>query len=100
MKEIVKVDMISSPKATRVYHQEISNHGSLGKELKISPKAHVMLNSPGYKQEFFVESATVLIGIGKDHTADLVMSKDAYEAFKSGEEIYVTTKKEFIRRFL
>lgn len=100
MEEIVKVVMIPSSKPTRVYHQEICNHGSLGRELKISPKAHVMFNAIGYKQEFFVESVAVLIGIGKDHTADLIMSRDAYEALKAGEEINVTTKKEFIEKFL
>ena len=100
MEEIVKVVMVPSSKATRSYHQEICNHGSLGRELKISPKSHITFNCPGYKQEFFVESVAVLIGIGKDHTADLIMSKEAYEALRSGEEINVTTKKEFIKKFL
>jgi hypothetical protein len=97
-----KVEMINedSPKATRTYKQTIINFGSLGRQLRIGSKSHVTINKPGYKQEFFVESVSLLIGIGKDHSADIIMSKEAWEAFKAGEKLDVTTLKEFKERFL
>src|SRR5690242_3319883 len=73
----INVKMVDTGKATRNYHQTILNFGSLGREVKISPKANVTINKEGYKQEFFVESVSVLIGIGNDHTADLIMSRDS-----------------------
>lgn len=96
----IQVKMVDTGKATRNYHQTIVNFGSLGREVKISPKANVTINKEGYKQEFFVESVSVLIGIGNDHTADLIMSRDSWEALKAGEEISITTTKEFKKRFL
>jgi hypothetical protein len=96
----VKMVNVGEGKPTRSYKQTIVNFGSLGRELKVSPKSHITFNKAGYKHEFFVESVSILIGIGKDHTADIVMSKEAWEAFKSGEEISITTLKEFKERFL
>ncbi len=100
--EGIKVEMVDAGygPATRTYKQTIINFGSLGRELKISPKSHITVNKPGYKQEFFVESVSLLVGIGKDHTADITMSKEAWEAFKAGEEIEITTLKEFKEKFL
>lgn len=82
------------------YSQTILNFGSLGRELKVSPKANVTINKPGYKQEMHTESVTVTVGIGKDHVVDIIMSLPAWEAFKSGEEVIITTTKEFKKRFL
>ena len=97
----IKVEMVDTEgPITRTYKQTIINFGSLGRELKVSPKSHVTINKPGYKQEMFTESVTLLIGIGKDHTADIVMSKEAWEAFKAGEELEITTLKEFKEKFL
>lgn len=87
-------------KATRHYHYEIENFGTLGKEIKISPKANITVNKAGYKTEFFVPTVNVLIGIGKDHTADLIMSKDSWEALNKGAEISITTTKQFKKNFL
>lgn len=78
----------------------IKNFGSLGKEIKISPKTHVNICLPGYKKEFFVESVSVNIGIGKDHVAELIMPIDAWEALKKGEKPFTTTFKEFKKNFL
>lgn len=50
-----------------------------------SVKAHV--NDPGYQKTFLRHSVSVLIGIGKDHSAELVMDADAWEALKAGEVI-------------
>lgn len=99
---VTKVIMVTpkGKKATRTYDYIIKNFGTLGKEIKISPKANITVNSAGYKMEFFVESVNVLIGIGKDHSADLIMSKDAWEALKKGASISITTTKEFKEKFL
>ena len=80
-------------KATRMYAYEIEHFSKLGKEIKISPKANITVNKAGFKTEFFVETVNVLIGIGNSHTADLIMSKDAWEALNSGEKINITTQK-------
>ncbi len=99
--EEIKVKMVDDGgPITRTYKQTIIGFGSLERELKISPKSHITINKPGYKQEMFVESVSLLIGIGKNHTADLIMTKDAWEAFKSGEELEITTLKEFKKNFL
>lgn len=97
---IEKVEMVDSSESTRIYHQHIINFGSLGKEIKISPKSNISLNKPGFKVEFFTETVNVLIGIGKDWTADVIMTKDAWEALKRGEKISVDTNKEFKEKFL
>lgn len=72
----------------------------LGKEIKISPKSLVTINKPGYKKEIFVESVSLIVGIGNDHVAELVMDKEAWDALKSGELISTTTHKEFIKKYL
>lgn len=97
---VIKVMTITpkGKKATRDYHYTISSYGSLGREIKISPKANITVNEPGFKTEFFVESVNVLIGIGNDHTADLIMSKDSWEALKKGAEISITTTKDFKKK--
>lgn len=97
MENVINVENVTpeNGKVTRTYSQKMSNFFRLGKEIKISPKATAMVNAPGYKQEFFVESVSVLIGIGKNHSADLIMSKEAWEALKNGEEISITTTQEF-----
>lgn len=81
-------------------YKNTSNFGKLGREIKISPKANVSLNDPGYKVEYYIETIEVLIGIGKDHTATLIMDKDAWEALKSNEYLHITTTKEFKKKFL
>jgi UDP-N-acetylglucosamine enolpyruvyl transferase len=102
MKEkTIKVEMIGGPEtATRMYHQYISKFGSLGREIKISPKSHITFNKPGFKTEFFVDSVSLLIGIGNDNTADLIMSKESWEALVAGEEINIDTLKEFKEKYL
>jgi len=84
----------------RVYQQQIKAIARLGKEIKISPKANITINEAGFKTEFFVETVNVLIGIGKDHVADLVMSLEAWEALKGGAEVSITTTEEFKKKFI
>lgn len=69
--------------------------GKLGREIKISPKAKIDLNSPGYSVRYHVETVSILIGIGKDHTADLTMDIESWQALNSGETIHITTVKDF-----
>jgi len=93
---VVKMVTPPSGKVTRNYTQEIIKIRSLGKEIKISPKSFATINKPGFKTEFFVETINVCIGIGKNHTADLIMSKDSWEALNKGAEVHITTLKEFV----
>ena len=69
-------------------------------EIKISPKANITVNKAGFKTEFFVETVNVLIGIGNDHNADLIMSKDAWDALLKGEKIHITTTEEFKKKYV
>jgi DNA-binding winged helix-turn-helix (wHTH) protein len=99
MSSVVQMVTPGNGKVTRNYHQEISKIRSLGKEIKISPKSFVTVNKPGFKTEFFVETVNVLIGIGKNHTADLIMSIDSWEALNAGAKVHITTLKEFIKKY-
>lgn len=62
----------------------------LGKEIKISPKAVVHINSPGYKVEYFEETVEVVIGVGKDNVGSLILTKTAWEELNNGAEIIIT----------
>jgi len=81
------------------FTQYIEGFIRLGKEIKISPKANASINKAGYKAEYFVDTVSVCIGIGKDHTAELIMTKDAWEALKSGEKVKVETTEEHKQKF-
>lgn len=96
----VKMVYPKGTKATREYHQEIVKFNSLGKEIKISPKATISINEPGFKSEFFVPTVNVLIGIGKNHTADLIMTKESWDALNAGAKVHITTLKEFKKKYL
>lgn len=108
MNKIVKTNQETSvimvtpkgKKPTRTYKYEIDRFDRLGREIKISPKSNITVNKPGFQTEFFVESINVVIGIGNHHTADLVMSKDAWIALNSGEEIHVSTTEEFKKKYV
>lgn len=99
MKKKIKVikSVPDGEKSTRHYSQLINKVVRFGKEFKISPKATAIINEPGFSVEFHTETVNVVVGIGNDHTADLIMSKDAWEAFNNGDEISVTTVKEFVK---
>lgn len=81
-------------------NQHTSRVLKLGKEVKISPKTCAHENTPGYSITFYTETVSVTLGIGKNHVADLIMSKKAWEALNDGEEISITTKKDFIKKYL
>jgi len=88
------------PEIKRSYIQAIKQFGRLGKEIKISPKAHTCINHPGYKIQYYVDTVHVAIGIGNDCTADLIMSVEAWQALNNGEKIDITTTKEFNEKCL
>ncbi len=86
--------------ATRIYSQEISEFNRLGREIRISPKSNITVNKKGFKVEFFTETVNVLIGIGKHWAADVIMTKDAWEALLSGEKISIETTEQFKRKYI
>lgn len=100
--ETIRVEMVTPEggKATRTYQYEIDYFTRLGKEIKISPKANITVSKAGFKTEFFVETVNVVIEIGNDHTADLIMSKDAWEALNNGEKVTITTTEDFKKKYI
>ena len=85
---------------TRIYKQIIKEFKPFGRILCISPKSNMSINKAGYKAEFFVDTVSVLIGIGNDHTADLIMTKEAWDTFVNGADISIDTVKEFSDRYI
>lgn len=85
---------------TSTIKQRIQNYGTLGKEMRLSPKSKIEVNHPGFRIEYNIDTVTMLVGIGKDHVAHLVMSRAAWEALKAGNKLDITTLKEFRKKFL
>jgi len=85
---------------TRTYGYEITHFDRLGKEIKVSPKANAMFHPKGYKTEFYVDTVSVVIGIGNNHTADLVMSKAAWDDLQKGEKINIETTEDFKKKYI
>lgn len=85
-------------KTRSVTHQEFLSVASLGRQIKISPKARVIINKPGLKREFFTETIDVLIGIGKNSVAHLSMDMDAWHDLKQNEPINIETLKQFKKK--
>ena len=100
--DVIKVINVTpkGKKATRLYEQTITGTARLGREIRISPKANVTINQKGFGINFFVPTVNVSIGIGKDHTADLLMTVDAWEALKKGESIDITTTEQWAKKYV
>jgi hypothetical protein len=62
--------------------RECQGTSFLGKKIKIKKTAEINIFSP-HTVEYFVDVVEVLIGIGNDHTASLIMTVDAWETFKN-----------------
>ena len=79
-----------------------SENGAMMKLIlqKLCPETHVSVNKAGYKTEFYTETVTLVMGIGNHHTADLIMTKDAWEALNNGEKIHITTTEEFKKKYI
>lgn len=65
------------------------NKSTLGKEIIIKSNSLVFINGEGYSINYFEETIEIIIGIGKDNTASLIMSVSAWEALKRGEKIHI-----------
>lgn len=72
----------------------------LGREVKVTPKANACFNKAGYKIHYYVDSVSVCVGIGKDHTAELSMTKKAWNALMEGEKVFCTTTEEFKKKYV
>jgi len=83
-----------------IYHTFPENHGKLGKRIEIGATAHVSLNKSGAKYEFFSPTVELLVGIGRDHVARLVMDEDAWKALKKGQKINIDSITTFKKKFL
>jgi hypothetical protein len=59
----------------------------LGRRIIIPASAKVLKVGAGFKSKWNVPTVQLTIGIGKDHTAELIMSQEDWEALKAGEEI-------------
>lgn len=92
------IEQIKQPTRS-VIEQKIEGFLRLGKEIKITPKANVTINKPGYSLKHFTETVSLIIGIGNNHLADLVMNKDAWEALKAGESVHIETTEEYKKKF-
>lgn len=94
-----KIDELGPPMRS-IKTNGIVSFVRLGKEIKISPKAHATIENSGSKYEFFTETVSVLIGIGNDHTATLIMDIDAWRALNAGEKVDITTTKEYEEQYV
>jgi hypothetical protein len=96
----IEVKMTESLTPKIKFSSKINGLSNLGREIKISPKSYVSICDAGYKVEYFTEMISVCIGIGANHTAELTMTKEAWDALNEGEKISITTLKEFNNNYV
>jgi len=86
--------------AIEVIHKgKIKAFSRLGKEIKLSPKSKIAIHEPMASVEYHVTSISMIIGIGKDHTAVLSMSEDAWLALKNGNEVTTTSYIDDVKKY-
>lgn len=61
----------------------------LGKEIKIPANAEMFVNKARHSTDWYVDNVELLIGIGKDHTASLIMDRESHEALMRGEKLHI-----------
>lgn len=61
----------------------------IGREVIIPENALIHRNPSGYAVQYFLPTVEVIIAIGENNTATLIMSEPAYEALKKGEKIII-----------
>lgn len=88
------------PPISTTISQQIENFGSLGKRLEIGARSKVAINKAGFTLTHYNPTVDVLIGIGKDYVARLIMDVEAWEALKNGEPIDIDTLASFRKNFL
>lgn len=101
MKELnaeMELDQNEGRKPVVLYKQHVEAFGRLGSVIRISPKANVTLNKPGMTVKCDARSISLTIGIG-EHTAELIMTEEAWKALKEGEKVSVMTTNEFKKKY-
>ena len=61
----------------------------IGKEINIPANAKMTVNKAGSRTTRYVDNVEILIGIGKDYTASLIMDRDAHKALMAGEKLQI-----------
>jgi len=97
--ENVNVEMVGDGPVNIKFTQYILGMFRFGRQIVVSPKANAFFNKVGYSVKYYVDSVSVTIGIGKDHTAELTMTKEAWNALKAGDEVHISTTQEFKKKF-
>ena len=64
----------------------------LGKPIRIGSSAIALQHNPGLRKEYYSETVEVIIGIGNDHHATLIMGADDHAALLRGEKISISSK--------
>lgn len=77
--------------------EQLEYRYDLGRDITIPASANAVFNPAGLKINIPVESVFIIIGIGKDHTADLIMTKEAYNALREGAEVTTATIEEITK---
>jgi hypothetical protein len=62
----------------------------LGKPIYLTENSMVLFNNEGYSITYFDKTVEVIIGIGNDNTASLIMSEDAWNDLKAGEKVHIS----------
>ena len=73
------------------------NYGTLGKEIKISPKSNVAIFVESKEEPAHIE---VMINIGESHSAILKMNTSAWIALREGDPVTVMTTKNFKKNLI
>ena len=71
------------------------NYGSLGKELKISPKTNVAIYTDNHNSWIELE-----VYIGEEHKVEIKMSSEAWIALRNGEKVRNISNKAFIKNMI
>lgn len=77
------------------YQFTVNDVTKLGIPIKVGAKAAVMHHPDGYRLEVNGEAVSVVLYIGDHYAADLVMTRDAFEAIQNGEELKAYTYQQF-----
>lgn len=82
-----------------IHKGKIKAFSKLGKEIKLSPKSKIAIYEPMASVEYHITSVSMIIGIGKDHTAVLSMSEDAWNSLKNGNEVTTTSYIDDVKKY-
>ena len=77
-------------KISKAYEPNETSTEILGVNIILPSMTMVSIHEGGYKITYYEDTVIVIIGIGKDNTAELIMSKRAWEALNPGARINIT----------